>query len=55
MSVELATEERPVPPEIVSVSIPDVIVWLVPESPATVKDVATLEILELIFATKSST
>jgi hypothetical protein len=34
--VDEATEERPVPPAIVTVSLSS-IVWLVPESPARVK------------------
>jgi len=37
------------------VSIPDVIVWLEPESPATVNEVATFEIFELTFAIRPST
>ena len=42
MSVDPAIELNPVPPAIVKVSEPEVIVWLEPESPATVNDVATL-------------
>ena len=55
MSVALATELKPVPPEIVSVSVPEVTVWLEPESPATVNDVAILAIVLLTFDIAVST
>lgn len=49
VSVALATDVNPVPPEIVRVSDPDVIVWLLPVSPATVNEVAILAIVLFTF------
>jgi hypothetical protein len=45
VSVFEVTDVKPVPPKILRVSVPEVIVLLVPESPATSNEVAT-------FATK---
>jgi hypothetical protein len=55
VSVAPATEVKPVPPEIVNVSVPEVIVWFDPESPETVNDVATFETTLLILDTCWST
>ena len=49
VSVFEAVVVRPVPPEIVRVSVPEVIVWAVPPSPATVNEVAILAMVLLTF------
>ena len=55
VSVKLAVDVRPIPPLIVNVSVPEVIVWFDPESPATVKDVAILASVLFTFEIFSST